>query len=133
MKILSGIMMLAALITTTGTAEAARVVKLGQTRLDHRMDADFIRIANCNGRAWKRFDRLQLVVRQNAADIDFLAVRYGNGAVDRLEIREHFRQGSASRWIDLRGGERCIEAVAIVGDSRGPGPKAVVQLFGLDN
>lgn len=133
MKLFSALFVLVALFCQTGDAQAARLIKLGQTQLDYRSDMDFVRMpTHCNGFFNKRVDRLMLVVRRNDANIDYLAVQYGNGVIDRLPVRERFRQGSTSRWIDLRGGERCVKAVALIGDTQGPGPKAVVEFYGLD-
>jgi hypothetical protein len=130
---LFGMMMVLAAAFAGGQAEAARIVKLGQTVLNYRADLDFVHVPSpCFGPGEKRVEKVLLKVKRNAADIDYLAVRYANGAIDRLPIRERFAQGSTSRWIDLRAGERCVAALALVGDTETFGPKALVEIYGLD-
>lgn len=132
MKVFALMMVLAAAFQGS-QAQAARVVKLGQTVLNYRADLDFVNVPSpCFGPGQKRVERVLLKVKHNAADIDYMVVRYANGGIDRLPIREHFSQGSTSRWIDLRAGERCVSGLALVGDTETFGPKALVEIWGLD-
>ena len=64
------------------------------------------------------------------ADIDYVAVQYGNGVWDQLPVRERFAPGSESRWIDLRGEARCVEKISIIGDSDGAPGQARVRVWG---
>jgi len=102
---------------------------LGTTKLArHRDDVDVIRLQPL--RCGLSEVRLQVNVR--AAEIDHLAVQYGNGMWDELVIRDRFARGSTSRWINLRGqGDRCIKKIVVVGDSDGlPGRRATISIFG---
>lgn len=133
MKLFSVLLTALAIFASASQADAARVVKLGQTQLSYGTDYDFVNVnGTCHGPRNKRVERILLQIRKNDADIDYIAVQYGNGVVDRLSVREYFRQGSSSRWIDLRGGERCVKGIAIIGETLGFGPKALVEIFGLD-
>jgi hypothetical protein len=57
-------------------------------------------------------------------------VKYGNGAVDRLPVRQRIAQGSETRWIDLRGGRRCVRGVKIVGDTELSLDQTLIQVWG---
>jgi hypothetical protein len=93
---------------------------LGATLLSGIYDRDIINVPGlCPSPANPMVRSVQLTVRRRAAQIDQLEVRYGNGVWDNLPVRERFTAGSSSRWIDLRGGERCVEAIRVVGNSEG--------------
>ena len=53
-----------------------------------------------------------------------------NGEVDHLSVRERIGQGSETRWIDLRGGKRCVVAIGGVGDTEGSFDQARVDIYG---
>lgn len=135
MKTLTKLMMLAVLGISSGMdAKAYNGDLLGQTTLNHRTDSDLIYVVgNCPSPRNMPVSAVRLEVHRRAAEIDFIAVQYGNGEWDQLDVRQYFAAGSSSRWIDLRGGARCVEKIKIVGDTEaffGRGPKALVQVFG---
>ena len=106
-------------------AEDARL--LGQTRLSYgEKDLDVLVVpGKC-----PTLSAVKIRAAQGSADIESLAVRYGNDAWDRLSLRENFRQGSESRWIDLHGGQRCVTGIAVFGDTKNRSSNpAVVQIF----
>jgi len=39
------------------------------------------------------------------------------GGKQKLKMREFFAPGTSSRWINLKGGARCIRKIVIKGDS----------------
>jgi len=47
-----------------------------------------------------------------------------------LTVRERIAQGGESRWIDLRGGERCIKAIGLIGDTERSRDQARVDVYG---
>jgi hypothetical protein len=114
-------------------AQANHIQFMGEARLDVRQDVDVINtIGNCPNYRNQSIYALQLRVYEASANIDQLLVQYGNGQWDELHVREDFRPGSTSRWIDLPGGKRCVEKIIISGDSEGHhNRKAVVQFYGL--
>jgi hypothetical protein len=105
-------------------AEEGRL--LGQTRLTRREnDVDFINFAGC-----ENVVAIKLHALRGSAEIELLAVKYGNGAVDRLPVRQRIAQGSETRWIDLRGGRRCVRGVKIVGDTELSLDQTLIQVWG---
>lgn len=121
------------LLCLTVNANAGVVQYMGETRLDQRQDLDVINtLGNCPSRNNRPIYALKLRVSNERANIDRLIVEYGNGHYDELWVREDFAAGSSSRWIDLKGGARCVERIIISGDSEGyRNRKAIVQFFGL--
>ncbi|MBL7713948.1 MAG: DUF2541 family protein [Bdellovibrionales bacterium] len=105
---------------------------IGQTRLNTRVlpDHDVLNLGSCPNFT-TGVTHIQLQVRKRAADIDGLAVVYGNGIRDQLVVREKFARGSSSRWIDLQGAGRCIERISVTGDSDGlRGRRAWIRIYG---
>jgi hypothetical protein len=107
---------------------------LGRVRLSFsERDLDIIRVANrCGNGSQNGFRAIRLVVDRADADIEGLFVQYGNGRTERLAVRQRFREGSSSRYIDLAGNRRCLTGIAIVGDTRNrENRQARVRVFGL--
>jgi len=111
------------------TADAARYGRanhLGSTRLSlAENDVDVLRFRNCrNG-----VHAIQLRASRGQVEIERLWVRYGNGERDVLNVRDRIPQGGSSRWIDLRGGNRCIVEMGIVGDTELSRDQARVDIW----
>jgi hypothetical protein len=98
-------------LATEALAQEGRL--LGATRLSRREhDLDVLRFSSCqNVRA------IKLKARRGRAEIESLTVEYGNNARDRLSVRHRIPEGGETAWIDLRGGVRCVRAIAVVGDT----------------
>ncbi len=118
--------------TLFASAQAmAGVDYLGETRLGRFEDVDVIYAGQCPSPMNRPVERLKIQVLQRAADVDYVAVQYGNGVWDRLPVRERFAPGSESRWIDLVGGARCVERIKVVGDTDANRPgQALVRVWG---
>jgi hypothetical protein len=103
---------------------------LGSTHLArHHTDRDVIKLtpAKCG------LTKIKLKVSKRKADVEEIAVQYAaTGRWDMLSVRNNFRRGSSSRWIDLRGNKnRCIKKIAIVGDSDGlPLRRSKISVYG---
>jgi len=108
-------------------AEAAVWKLLGVTRVGFFVDHDAIHVGGAAG----RYDKIRFRVRGNAIWMYDLKVRYGNGNVDDIPTRFRVPQGSYSRVIDLRGGERYLKSVSFLYQRaiNGRGP-AYVELWG---
>ncbi len=112
------------------TADAARydrVTHLGSTRLSHsENDRDVLRFRNCrNG-----IHAIQLRSSRGQIEIERLWVRYANGERDNLNVRDRISKGSSTRWIDLRGGNRCVVEIGIIGDTERSRDQARVDIWG---
>lgn len=100
---------------------------LGSTRLSKvENDTDVMRFAKCR----RGIHAVQLRVARGQVEIEKLWVRYARGGVDQLEVRERIGENKQSRWIDLRGGERCIKAIGVIGDTELSLDQARVDIWG---
>lgn len=110
---------------------ADRVVELGETFLMNRNDGDFIPVRGGKACGLSAF---QIGIRGDGAQIHDLRVIFGNGQMQDMPVRQQFRAGDNSRWIDLRGDERCLQGVYVFGRSRSGNPRQTrVVLRGLKN
>jgi hypothetical protein len=106
---------------------ASSVQLLGSTRLSKlEGDRDVLRFATCRG----GIRALQIAVRGGNAELEKVRVHYRNGGHEDLALRQRIAKGGESRWIDLNGGERCIEAIAVIGDTEGSRKQAKIKVFG---
>lgn len=117
-------------IGLTAMADAARYNKtqhLGSTRLSQsENDIDVLRFRNCrNG-----IHAIQLRSSRGQVEIERLWVRYANGERDNLNVRDRISKGGVTRWIDLRGGNRCIVEIGIIGDTERSRDQARVDIWG---
>lgn len=99
---------------------------LGTARLSEGGTFNYVGIANaCN------LQQIRLRVTGDSARIDYLAVRFGNGSFQRIDVRANFAEGTSSAWKSLAGTEgRCLTAFFVVGRSSDRPQDARVQLIG---
>ncbi len=114
--------------TVTAVDEASRPWELlGEKKVNYGLDRDEIVVTAQEG----FFTGLKLKVKRSPINMHKLAVHYGNGEVQEIELRENFRAGTESRVLDLPGNKRIIRKVVIWYDTnnlaRG---KGVVELWG---
>jgi hypothetical protein len=106
-------------------ADAARL--LGSTTLTRaENDTDVLNFRTCRSGV----NALQIRVNRGQVEIERLWVRYQNGEREDLEVRERIPPRGQSRWIDLRGGERCISAIGVTGDTERSRDRARVNIWG---
>lgn len=119
------LVLFAGVLPSGASADAARL--LGQTHLSRaENDKDVLRFAKCK----RGINAIQLRVDFGQVEVERLWVEYAKGGRDVLPVRERIGKGHDSRWIDLRGGERCIKAIGIVGDTELSRDQARVRLWG---
>lgn len=124
---------LAAASTFALSAHASGVRLLGETVLAyHENDLDVMTVQGaCRTPANPAVSKLKLRMTRASGEIEYVAVQYGNGVIDRLQVKEHFRQGGESRWIDLNFGARCVKKIYVIGDTdNGQSPRAQVEVYG---
>jgi hypothetical protein len=113
------------LVALPAAADPARL--LGSTRLAKaENDVDVLAFKKCR----RGIDSLQLRVYRGQVEIERLWVRYGNGEREELVVRDRIAQGGQTRWIDLRGGERCVQAIGVIGDTERSSDQARVEIWG---
>lgn len=120
-------LLLLVVLGVAATPAAAADHLLGVTHLTRiENDTDLLVFKKCR----RNLHALQVRAFRGQVEIERLWVRYGNGGRDELELRERLAQGSHSRWIDLRGGERCVKAIGVIGDTELSADQARVELWG---
>lgn len=106
-KLILGIL-LALVCYSSAYGQRARMVLLGNARVDGGRDHDTI---NVGGAASGAFRAIQLRVTGGAIRFDRLVVNYGNGTQEQIPIRNRIAAGSRTRVIDLPGERRIIRSV----------------------
>ncbi|HVF33774.1 MAG TPA: hypothetical protein VND91_00450 [Candidatus Saccharimonadia bacterium] len=105
--------------TFAGAASAQdRVRLLGVSTLDAREgDRDVVAVS-CR----PRVSAIKLRSVAGTAEIQRVALTYGNGERDVIRVRDVLPRGDETGWIDLRGARRCVTSITVVGDAeRGRG------------
>jgi hypothetical protein len=125
---------LAVLSLTTQPANAQDLFFLNQAKLSlpgkyNGSDFHLVPVLNC-ARGFTLSHLMVQSVIDNAAISD-IGVRFANGAWQLIPVREYIRQGTRSRWIDLRAGQRCVSAIAFFGvDTDANFRKARINVWG---
>ena len=100
---------------------------LGVKKVNYGVDRDEIDVTAQEG----FFTGLKLKVKHSPINMHKLAVHYGNGEVQEIELRENFRAGSESRVIDLQGNKRVIRKIVSWYDTKNLARgKGVVEVWG---
>lgn len=115
---------MALLMCAGGAAAESRL--LGSTRLSHHENDDDVVSTSCK----PRINAIKLGAKHGRVEVETLWVRYGNGETDRLPVRDRIAKGGETRWIDLRGGKRCVVAVGVIGDTELSLDRARVDIYG---
>jgi hypothetical protein len=121
--------LLSALAFVLAAPALAEEKHLGSTRLSRQEnDVDIIRMPACREKG--RVSEVKLKVHKGSVEIEKLWVKFKNGEVDHLEVRQRIPEGGESRWIDLKGGKRCIASIGIIGDTERSRDEARVDFYG---
>ncbi len=112
--------------TTTPGAEAmAGWTRLGERTVDGRMDRDSILVGADSG----RFRVLQIIVHRSPVEMYDVVIHFGDGTTFAPPTRMVFDKDTASRIIDLPGGNRVIQQVDFRYGNLPGGGQALVQLW----
>lgn len=118
-------LLLGAGVAPPAQADAARL--LGSTRLTKvENDKDVLVFNKCR----RGINAVQLRAHRGQVEIERLWVRFANGARDELEVRDRIAEGGRSRWIDVKGRERCIKAIGVIGDTELSLDQARIDIWG---
>lgn len=112
-----------------GRRGAGKWQELGCQKVGFLKDRDVITV----GRREGRFRAIRLDVSGNDIFVNDLKVIYGNGAPDDIPVRGQIKRGQSSGVLDLKGGDRFIDRIEMVYQSK-PSFKgtAKVCVSGLD-
>jgi hypothetical protein len=98
---------------------------IGSVQLSEGRSIEYKDVPNaCN------IHHVRLLVTNDNARIEYVAVRFGNGEFQNINVRENFAINSWSAWKDLNGGNRCISAFMVFGRSGAHPRDALVHLIG---
>ena len=113
-KILSALLLLSLLISTA-QAEERRLI--ATTAINDMKDRDRIDLPSCQGSKNETTTHLKLKVERHRVEVYNLEVTFENGETQELYVRKRFRKGSASEWLELVGGPRCVRRIKITADA----------------
>ena len=119
---------LAALLLFPSLPAHAAWKVLGVIKADKGLDRDEVTVRS--GRGFR-----QIKLKADAADVEIqsLHVVYGNGEIDKIEVRSVLRAGSTTLPRDLKGSERVIRKVILWYKTSGrESKKAIVTIYGND-
>lgn len=109
-------------------ADNDRVEFLGERKVNFGGDVDTILVGANDG----LFRAIRIEVDGSALEMWDIDVHFGNGGHEDFNTRLHFEEGSWSRRIDLRGGERIIKKVVFKYKSKNRKTgRATVKLYGI--
>lgn len=94
-------------MTFAVSAQTGAWTKLGSAKVTGASDHDEIWVTGVRG----DFTAIKLFVKNEGIDFDRVAVQYGNGTKDEMEIRNFIPAGGETRVLDLRGGDRVIRKI----------------------
>ena len=129
-KILNTLMLIALLVST---AQADERKLIGTTAINDIRDTDRIDLPTCQGTKNQDTTHIKLKVNRHRVEVYNLEVTFENGETQELYVRKRFRKGSASEWLELVGGPRCVRRIKITADANILGwnfrKKALVSFF----
>ena len=102
--------------------------KLGQRKVNHRLDRDEIMVTAKEG----RFSAVKLKVRKGSINMHKMVIHFRDGSKQKVDLRHNIPAGGETRVIQLKGKKkRIIKKVAFWYDTKGlANKKAVVNLWG---
>ena len=101
---------------------------LGSRIVTDRADHDTIKVTGAEG----NFTAVKLEVRRHAVNFQRMVIHFGNGADQKVDLRNTIPANGESRVIDINGGDRIIQSIDFWYDAKtlGKGGRAVVRVMG---
>ena len=115
MKMILKTFLLLALLVSTAQADERRLI--GTTKINDIKDTDRIDLPTCQGTKNQETTHIKLKVDRHRVEVYNLEVTFENGETQELYVRKRFRKGSASEWLELVGGPRCVRRVKVTADA----------------
>ncbi|MEQ1869078.1 MAG: hypothetical protein ABL961_03540 [Vicinamibacterales bacterium] len=103
-------------------------VLLGERTVTDRADHDTLVVTAARG----TFTGVKFEVARHAVDFHRVVIHFGNGADQKVEMRDTIRAGGETRNIDIDGANRVIRSIEFWYDANtiGRGGRAVVRVLG---
>jgi hypothetical protein len=109
---------------------AAAVAESGWMGIGRREVSDSVERDAIRARGDAQFRQIMICVEQAPVRFQDVTVRYRNGATQDVRLRSLVRAGGCTRFIDLRGRQRDIEAVDFTYEAASLGrERARVELY----
>ena len=115
MKTIFSTFLLLGLLISAAQADERRLI--GTTAINDIRDRDRIDLPSCEGTKNERTSHIKLKVNRHRVEVYNLEVIFENGESQELYVRKRFRKGSASEWLELVGGPRCVRRIKITADA----------------
>ena len=115
MKTIFSTFLLLGLLISAAQADERRLI--GTTAINDIRDRDRIDLPSCEGTKNQRTTHIKLKVNRHRVEVYNLEVIFENGESQELYVRKRFRKGSASEWLELVGGPRCVRRIKITADA----------------
>lgn len=113
--------------TSTDAAFPPKWELLGSRKVNYTLDRDEILVTAKEG----AFSALKIVVKKGGLSLHRVAVHFGNGEVEELEVRENIPADGESRVMDLPGNKRIIKKVVFWYDTKNyADQRATLNLWG---
>jgi hypothetical protein len=113
--------------TFVAAAGGSPWVRLGNTTVNDKVDRDTIAVTARRG----DFKAIQLRVFERDVQFREVVIRFGNGSLQNVGLRNVIQAGGHSRVIDIDGADRVIRAIELVYDAQSLGGKrARVEVWG---
>jgi hypothetical protein len=109
LSVLAGVAAHAAAESTEGRWES-----LGELHVRDRVDRDTLQV----GARKVTFDAIRLEVKGRAVQFHDVEIHFENEGGQQVRLRSVIRAGSASRVIDLEGGQRAIDRIVFLYDAQ---------------
>lgn len=102
--------------------------KLGQRKVNHRLDRDEIMVTAKEG----RFSAVKLKVKKGGINMHKMVIHFRDGSTQKVNLRNNIPAGGETRVIQLKGKKkRIIKKVVFWYDTKGlANKKAIVNLWG---
>ena len=115
MKTIFSTFLLLGLLISAAQADERKLI--GTTAINDIRDRDRIDLPSCEGTKNERTSHIKLKVNRHRVEVYNLEVIFENGESQELYVRKRFRKGSASEWLELVGGPRCVRRIKITADA----------------
>lgn len=121
------VMMVGAVWALEAQGRGAQWALLGSRIVTDRADHDRMKVS-----AEGTFTAVKVEVRRHAVDFQRMVIHFGNGADQKVELRNTIPANGESRVIDINGANRVIQSIEFWYDAKtlGKGGRAVVRVMG---
>ncbi len=114
-------------LSTSNENDPGKWEKLGEQRVDFRLDNDVILVNSDEG----RLDAIKIKVTKGEINLFRCVIHYKNGETSLVQMRNNIPEGGESRIIDLPHNERIISKVVFWYDTKTTShDRAQVELWG---